>query len=391
MKQFFTLILLFFAMLLNAQPIAVSYTLSETGDVVLEQWDGDGYLWVSSFIPSLNIFYLVQGESGIWAKWKEKRRIRAYNKEEVLVWENGQEPSYEPLEGIDYSPVKNASWGFYPYWLWGGNFYSQADSTSNWFEQEFTTQTYNCRGGAYYNTYFCASHQGENLLPDSIFFGSVYKVDTVTHRDTSQCWEYFYRDQNQLTKIVEGDMTQRSYQPAYNRSILLFDYSASSQLKRIIGLTDTLNYDAFPLGDSLISLVKSGFYLSDEDESERIRAIQYQAEGPEVNFLLEYEYKDSLLTDAWYWSKQWSNFQHDSIVYTSQGKVSALFHLLEPTEASGTAFIYNEKGKLSAYQAFRSYKEENAWRMEYEEEVPLKYMRRKDIPQEKGEEANNSN
>ena len=176
-------------------------------------------------------------------------------------------------------------------------------------------------------------------------------------------------------------MTQRSYQYAFNRSILLFEYTAASQLKRIIGLSDTLNYETFLLSDSLVSLVKKGFYLPDEEESDLIEAIQYQPDGPEVTFLLEYEYQDSLLIGSWIWSKDWSNFMHDSIAYTSDKKVNAIYHMSEVYEASGTNFTYNEKGKVASYQHFYANKENNAWKIESADEaVVLKYIRRKDIP-----------
>lgn len=153
------------------------------------------------------------------------------------------------------------------------------------------------------------------------------------------CWEYFYNDQNQLTKIVIGDMIYRSYDQAFNRCILLFEYTAKSKLKRIIGISDTLNYDSFPWGDSLIGLVKKGFYLSDDDEEALIDSIQYQKDGPEISFLLEYEYQDSLLKSSWIWSKYWSNFMHDSIAYNSNGKVISIEHLEEVNDARGTLLI----------------------------------------------------
>jgi hypothetical protein len=164
-------------------------------------------------------------------------------------------------------------------------------------------------------------------------------------------------------------MTQRSYQPAFNRSILLFEYSASSQLKRIIGLTDTLNYDAYPIGDSLISKVKKGFYLPDEEESDLINAIQYQPDGPEVTFLLEYEYQDSLLIGSWIWSKDWSNFIHDSVAYSADRKVSAIYHMSEKYDAKGTNFTYNEKGKVSSYHHFYANRENNELKLESADEA----------------------
>ena len=366
---------------LYAQPLAITTELTENGQVEVQQWDGDGVMWVSFNLPMM-ITYTVYTlpQKGLFPKWREKRRLKQYNKEEIVFWENGQEPEETPLEGLVFTPAENATWGTFPF-MWGGFNYYNNDSTEKWNCQEYTTQSYNCRGGAYYNTYFYSAHKEKNELVDSIFSGSVYRIDTISKKDTASCWEYFYNGKNQLTKIVVGDMTQRSYQPAFNRSILLFEYTASSQLKRIIGLSDTLNYDSFPLGDSLISQVKKGFYLPDEEESDLIKAIQYQPDGPEVTFLLEYEYQDSLLKSSWIWSKDWSNFIHDSIAYTSDKKVNAIYHMSEVYEASGTNFTFNEKGKVASYQHFYANKENNAWKIESADEaVVLKYIRRKDIP-----------
>jgi len=365
---------------LYAQPLAITTELTENGQVELKQWDGDGVMWVSFDLPMMITYTICTiPQKGLFPKWREKRRVKKYNNEEIVFWEDGQEPEVTPLEGLLFTPVKNAEWGTFPY-MWGGFNYYYNDSTVKWHCQEYSTQSYNCRGGVYYNTYFYSAHKGKNDLVDSIYSGSVYRIDTVSKKDTSSCWEYFYKDQNQLTKIVIGDMTQRSYQPAFNRSILLFEYTASSQLKRIIGLTDTLNYDAFPIGDSLISQVMKGFYLPDEEESELIKTIQYQPHGPEVNFLLEYEYKDSLLIGSWIWSKDWSNFMHDSVAYTADKKVSAMYHMSEKYVARGTNFIYNEKGKVSSYQHFYANRENNKWKLESADEaVNLKYICRKDI------------
>lgn len=363
---------------LSAQPLVISTELTENGQVELIHWDGDGFSCLSSEMPmSLTFFY--SPPKWFFPKWKEKRRQKGYNKEEIIFWENGQEPEVPKLEGLVFTPARNASWGMFPYWS-GFNIFS-IDSTQKWNCQVYTTQTYNCRGGVYYNTYFYSTKHGKNSLPDSIFSGSVYRIDTISKKDTVSCWEYFYNEQDQLTKIVVGDLTQRSYQPAFYRSILLFEYTASSKLKRIIGLSDTMNYDSFPLGDSLISQVKKGFYLPDEEESDLIKAIQYQPDGPEVTFLLEYEYQDSVLIGSWIWSKDWSNFMHDSIAYTSDKKVNAIYHMSEVYEASGTNFTYNEKGKVASYQHFYANKENNAWKIESADEaVVLKYIRRKDIP-----------
>jgi hypothetical protein len=382
------LFLTFSFVCLSAQPLAISSELTENGQVEVKQWDGDGVIWVSFELPMMAYYsiYFVQPR-GLFPKWREKRRMKKYNREEVVNWIDGQEPEWAQLDGLVFTPAKNASWGVFPYWSSLGFGYS--DSTTIWHNQEYTTQSYNCRGGVYYNSYFYASRKGKNALPDSIFSGSVYRSDTVSKKDTSSCWEYFYNDQNQLTKIVVGDMIYRSDQPAFNRSILLFEYTATSQLKRIIGLSDTLNYDSFPLSDSLISQVKKGFYLPDEEESDLIQAIQYQPDGPEVNFLLEYEYTDSLLTGAWYWSKDWSNFLHDSIAYNTDGNIISILHLEEANEARGTAFTYGENGKVVSFQEFYSNKENNEWKMESDDEaVVLKYIRRKDIPQD--EDSNSS-
>jgi hypothetical protein len=365
---------------LYAQPLAITTELTENGQVEVQQWDGDGVMWVSFNLPMMvnfTISYFPQ--KGLFPKWREKRRVKQFNKEEIVYWENGQEPEETPLEGLVFTPAKNATWGSFPF-MWGGFNYYNNDSTEKWNSQEYTTQSYNCRGGAYYNTYFYSARKGENGMIDSIFSGSVYRIDTISKKDTSSCWEYFYNDQNQLTKIVVGDLTQRSYQPAFNRSILLFEYTAKSQLKRIIGLSDTLNYDSFPLSDSLISLVKKGFYLPDEEESDLIKAIQYQPDGPEVTFLLEYEYQDSLLKSSWIWSKDWSNFLHDSIAYNASGKVISIDHLAEVNDARGTLFQYNSDGKLASYQEYFTNMENNELKREYFEQVNLKYIRRKDIP-----------
>ncbi|MFM2286040.1 MAG: hypothetical protein RLZZ543_1537 [Bacteroidota bacterium] len=374
---------------LFAQPLAISTELNELGQVDVKQWDGDGVMWVSFDLPMMVTYTICTlPQKGLFHKWREKRRVKKYYKEEIVFWENGQEPEVTSLEGLEFTPARNAQWGMFPFMLGGFNYYAN-DSSEKWHSQEYTTQSYNCRGGVYYNTYFYSAHKGKNELVDSVFSGSVYRIDTVSKKDTSSCWEYFYRDQNLLTKIVAGDMSQRSYQPAFNRSILLFEYTTTSQLKRIIGLTDTLDYTSFPLGDSLISQVKKGFYLPDEEESDLIKAIQYQPDGPEVNFLLEYEYNDSLLTGAWYWSKDWSNFMHDSVAYTADRKVSAIFHMSEKYDARGTNFAYNEKGKVASYQHFYAIKENNAWKLESADEaVVLKYIRRKDIPQD--EDSNSS-
>ena len=383
------LVLTFSFVCLSAQPLAISTELTENGQVEVKQWDGDGVIWVSFELPMMVTYTIYTiPQKGLFPKWREKRRVKKYYKEEVVFWENGQEPEVTPLNGLVFTPAKNATWGTFPF-MWGGFNYYNNDSTGKWHCQEYTTQSYNCRGGAYYNTYFYSAHKGKNELIDSIFSGSVYRIDTVSKKDTSSCWEYFYNDQNQLTKIVAGDMTQRSYQPAFSRSILLFEYTATSQLKRIIGLSDTLNYDTFLLGDSLISQVKKGFYLPDEEESDLIQAIQYQPDGPEVNFLLEYEYTDSLLTGAWYWSKDWSNFLHDSIAYNTDGNIISILHLEEANEARGTAFTYGENGKVVSFQEFYSNKENNEWKIESDDEaVVLKYIRRKDIPQD--EDSNSS-
>ncbi len=367
---------------LTAQTLAISTELSENGQVEVKQWDGDGVIWVSFDLPMMVTFTICTvPQKGLFPKWREKRRVKQYNKEEIVFWENGQEPEVRPLEGLVFTPTKNAVWGMFPF-MWGGFNYYNNDSTEKWQCQEYTTQSYNCRGGAYYNTYFYSAHKGKNELIDSIYYGSVYRVDTVSKKDTSSCWEYFYNDQNQLTKIVVGDMTQRSYQSAFNRSILLFEYTAKSQLHRIIGLSDTLNYDSFPLIDSLISQVKKGFYLPDEEESDLIEEIQYQPDGPEVNFLLEYEYQDSLLIGAWYWSKDWSNFLHDSIAYNSNGKVISINHLESVNDIHGTLFNYDTNGRLTSYQEYFTNMENNVLQREYFEQVNLKYIRRKDIPQE---------
>jgi hypothetical protein len=366
---------------LSAQPLAITTELTKNGQVEVQQWDGDGVMWVSFNLPMMLTYSIYNvPQKGLFPKWREKRRLKQYNKEEIIFWENGQEPEVTPLEGLVFTPAKNAEWGTFPF-MWGGLNYYNNDSTEKWNCQEYTTQSYNCRGGAYYNTYFYSAHIEKNELVDSIFSGSVYRIDTISKKDTASCWEYFYNEQDQLTKIVVGDLTQRSYQPAFYRSILLFEYTTTSQLKRIIGLSDTMNYDSFPFGDSLISQVKKGFYLPDEEESDLINAIQYQPDGPELNFLLEYEYQDSLLIGSWIWSKDWSNFMHDSIAYTSDKKVNAIYHMSEVYEASGTNFTYNEKGKVASYQHFYANKENNAWKIESADEaVVLKYIRRKDIP-----------
>ena len=365
---------------LYSQPLAITTELTENGQVEVQQWDGDGVMWVSFNLPMM-ITYTVYTlpQKGLFPKWREKRRVKQYNKEEIVFWENGQEPEETPLEGLVFTPAENATWGTFPF-IWGGLNYYNNDSTEKWNCQEYTTQSYNCRGGAYYNTYFYSAHKEKNELVDSIFSGSVYRIDTISKKDTSSCWEYFYNDQNQLTKIVVGDMIYRSYDQAFNRSILLFEYTASSKLKRIIGLSDTLNYDSFPLGDSLISQVKKGFYLPDEEESDLIKAIQYQPYGPEVTFLLEYEYQDSLLKSSWIWSKDWSNFMHDSIAYNSNGKVISIDHLAEVNDARGTLFNYDIHGRLTSYQEYFTNMENNELKREYFQLVNLKYIRRKDIP-----------
>ena len=362
---------------LYAQPLAITTELTDNGQVELIQWDGDGFSCLSSEMPmSLTFFY--SPPKWFFPKWKEKRRQTRYNKEEIVFWDNGQEPEVPKLEGLVFTPARNASWGMFPYWS-GFNIFN-IDSTQKWNYQEYTTQTYNCRGGAYYNTYFYSTKHGKNSLPDSIFSGSVYRIDTVSKKDTASCWEYFYNEQDQLTKIVVGDLTQRSYQPAFYRPILLFEYTASSQLKRIIGLSDTMDYNSFPLGDSLISQVKKGFYLPDEEESDLIEAIQYQPDGPEVTFLLEYEYQDSLLKSSWIWSKDWSNFIHDSIVYNGNGKVISIDHLAAVDDRRGTLFNYDTQGRLTSYQEYFTNMENNELKREYFEQVNLKYIRRKDIP-----------
>jgi hypothetical protein len=383
MMQRFLLFLFFTFPLVSlySQPLAITTELTENGQVEVQQWDGDGVMWVSFNLPMM-ITYTVYTlpQKGLFPKWREKRRLKQYNKEEIIYWDNGQEPEETPLEGLVFTPAENAAWGTFPF-MWGGFNYYNNDSTEKWNCQEYTTQSYNCRGGAYYNTYFYSAHKEKNELVDSIFSGSVYRIDTISKKDTASCWEYFYNVQNQLTKIVVGDMIYRSYDQAFNRSILLFEYTASSKLKRIIGLSDTLNYDSFTLGDSLIAEVKKGFYLPDEEESDLIKAIQYQPDGPEVTFLLEYEYQDSLLKSSWIWSKDWSNFMHDSIAYTSDKKVNSIYHMSEVYEASGTNFTFNEKGKVASYQYFYANKENNAWKIESADEaVVLKYIRRKDIP-----------
>jgi hypothetical protein len=365
---------------LSAQPVAISTELTENGQVEVQQWDGDGVMWVSFNLPMMvtfNIYTLPK--KGLFPKWREKRRLKQYKKEEIIFWENGQEPEETPLDGLVFTPAKNATWGTFPF-MWGGLNYYNNDSTEMWNCQEYTTQSYNCRGGAYYNSYFYSAHKGKNQLVDSIFSGSVYRIDTISKKDTASCWEYFYNDKNQLTKIVVGDMIYRSYDQAFNRSILLFEYTASSQLKRIIGLSDTLNYDTFPLGDSLISQVKKGFYLPDEEESDLINAIQYQPDGPEVTFLLEYEYQDSLLKSSWIWSKDWSNFLHDSIAYNASRKVISIEHFAEVDDRRGTLFNYDTHGRLTSYQGYFTNLENNELNREYFEQVNLKYIRRKDIP-----------
>ena len=365
---------------LSAQPLAITTELTENGQVEVQQWDGDGVMWVSFNLPMM-ITYTIYNipQKGLFPKWREKRRVKKYNKEEIVFWENGQEPEETPLEGLVFTPAENATWGTFPF-MWGGLNYYNNDSTEKWNCQEYTTQSYNCRGGAYYNTYFYSAHKEKNELVDSIFSGSVYRIDTISKKDTASCWEYFYNDKNQLTKIVVGDMIYRSVDQAFNRSILLFEYTASSQLKRIIGLSDTLNYDTFPLGDSLISQVKKGFYLPDEDESDLINAIQYQPDGPEVTFLLEYEYQDSLLKSSWIWSKDWSNFLHDSIAYNASGKVISIEHFAEVDDRRGTLFNYDTHGRLTSYQEYFTNLENNELKREYFEQVNLKYIRRKDIP-----------
>ena len=365
---------------LSAQPLAITTELTQNGQVEVQQWDGDGVMWVSFNLPMMvtfNIYTLPKKE--LFPKWREKRRLKQYKKEEIIFWENGQEPEETPLDGLVFTPAKNATWGTFPF-MWGGLNYYNNDSTEMWNCQEYTTQSYNCRGGAYYNSYFYSAHKGKNQLVDSIFSGSVYRIDTISKKDTASCWEYFYNDKNQLTKIVVGDMIYRSYDQAFNRSILLFEYTTSSQLKRIIGLSDTLNYDTFPLGDSLISQVKKGFYLPDEEESDLINAIQYQPDGPEVTFLLEYEYQDSLLKSSWIWSKDWSNFMHDSIAYNASGKVISIDHLAEVDDRRGTLFNYDTQGRLTSYQEYFTNMENNELKREYFEQVKLKYIRRKDIP-----------
>jgi hypothetical protein len=360
--------------------LAITTELTNNGQVEVQQWDGDGVMWVSFNLPMMvtyNIYTLPK--KGLFPKWREKRRLKQYHKEEIIFWEDGQEPEETPLDGLVFTPAKNATWGTFPF-MWGGFNYYNNDSTEMWNCQEYTTQSYNCRGGAYYNSYFYSAHKGKNQLVDSIYSGSVYRIDTISKKDTASCWEYFYNDQNQLTKIVVGDMIYRSYDQAFNRSILLFEYTASSQLKRIIGLSDTLNYDTFPLGDSLISQVKKGFYLPDEEESDLINAIQYQPDGPEVTFLLEYEYQDSLLKSSWIWSKDWSNFMHDSIVYNASGKVISIEHFAEVDDRRGTLFNYDTQGRLTSYQEYFTNMENNELKREYFEPVNLKYIRRKDIP-----------
>jgi len=361
---------------LSAQPVAISTELTENGQVELIHWDGDGFSCLSSEMPmSLTFFY--SPPKWFFPKWKEKRRQKRYNKEEIVFWDNGQEPEVPKLEGLVFTPARNASWGMFPYWSGFNIFY--IDSTQKWNCQEYTTQTYNCRGGVYYNTYFYSTKHGKNSLPDSIFSGSVYRIDTISKKDTASCWEYFYNEQDQLTKIVVGDLTQRSYQPAFYSSILLFEYTASSQLKRIIGLSDTLNYDSFPFGDSLISQVKKGFYLSDDEESDLMKAIQYQPDGPEISFLLEYEYQDSVLIGSWIWSKDWLNFLHDSIAYNASGKVISIDHLAAVDDRRGTLFNYDTQGRLTSYQEYFTNMENNELKPEYFEPVTLKYIRRKDI------------
>ncbi|HOY48296.1 MAG TPA: hypothetical protein PL185_05015 [Flavobacteriales bacterium] len=380
-KLLLTLVLTFSFACLIAQPLAISTELTENGQVELIQWDGDGFNCVSSEMPMMYTWSIYTNQHRrLFSKWREKRRVKKYNNEEVVYWENGQEPEASKLDGLVFTPARNASWGIFPYWVNLG--FSDSDTSIHWQYQEYTTQTFNCRGGAYYNTYFYTSKMGKNSLPDSIFYGSVYRIDTVSKKDTSSCWEYFYNDQEQLTKIVVGDMTQRSYQPAFNRSILLFEYTAKSQLKRIIGLSDTLNYDSYPLTDSLFGFLKKGFYLSDDEEDDLIDSIQYQKDGPEISFLLEYEYQDSLLIGSWIWSKDWSNFLHDSIAYNSNGKVISINHLAEVNDIRGTLFNYDSNGRLTSYQEYFTNMEDNELKREFYEQVNLKYIRRKDIPQE---------
>ena len=143
------------------------------------------------------------------------------------------------------------------------------------------------------------------------------------------------------------------------------------------GVTYGIN---FPFGDSLISQVKKGFYLPDEEESDLINAIQYQTDGPEISFLLEYEYQDSVLIGSWIWSKDWSNFLHDSIAYNASGKVISIDHLAEVDDRRGTLFNYDTQGRLTSYQEYFTNMENNELKREYFEPVNLKYIRRKDIP-----------
>ena len=126
--------------------------------------------------------------------------------------------------------------------------------------------------------------------------------------------------------------------------------------------------------------MKKGFYLPDEEESDLIEAIQYQPDGPEVTFLLEYEYQDSLLKSSWIWSKDWSNFIHDSIVYNGNGKVISIDHLAAVDDRRGTLFNYDTQGRLTSYQEYFTNMENNELKREYFEQVNLKYIRRKDIP-----------
>ena len=78
---------------LYAQPLAITTELTETGQVEVQQWDGDGVMWVSFNLPMM-ITYTVYTlpQKGLFPKWREKRRLKQYNKEEIIYWDNGQEP-----------------------------------------------------------------------------------------------------------------------------------------------------------------------------------------------------------------------------------------------------------------------------------------------------------
>ena len=57
-------------------------------------------------------------------------------------------------------------------------------------------------------------------------------------------------------------------------------------------------------------------------------------------------------------------------------------HLAEVNDIRGTLFNYDSNGRLTSYQEYFTNMEDNELKREFYEQVNLKYIRRKDIPQE---------